>query len=129
MDKLIKHYFGMGLSNGEIRACLLLQHRLTVSDRTIKRRLSNLRLFRRKHYSDELNIATFIQKQLEGAGCMHGYKWMHLKCLHNGLTVTQETVRLILSMLDPQGVEIRKRHRLRRRSYYTEGPKMVSCGT
>ena len=61
---------------------------------------------------------------------MQGYKWMHLKKMQNGITNTQETGRLILSMLDPRGVEIRKRRGLRHRSCNTEGPKFATwCGT
>ena len=124
-DHILNQYFRMGLSNAEIGMCLQLHHRVISSERTVKRRLSDLGLFRRKNYSDDFNIAFFIEKQLEGSGRMHGYKWMHLKCLQNGLTVTQETVRVLLSVLDPVGVELRKRQRLRRRSYYTEGPNMI----
>jgi len=124
-DTLITDYFNLGFSNTEICSCLFLQHNITVSERTMKRRLHDLGLFRKKNSSDDAVVATFITGILQGAGRMHGYRWMHLKCLHNGLTVTQETVRQIMSLLDPEGVAIRKRRRLRRRTYYTDGPNAV----
>jgi len=124
-DELISCYFRLGLSNAQIVKCLLLQHRLLISIRTLKRCLHKMNLFRKLNYTDDFTVATFIQHQLHGAGQMHGYRWMHLKCLHAGFTVTHETVRLLISVLDPYGVAIRKRRRLRRRTYYNEGPNMV----
>ena len=97
-DHLLHQYFSMGFSNAEIGMCLLLHHGITLSDRTVKRRLSNLGLFRRKYYSDDVNIASFIEKQLEGAGRMHGYKWMHLKCLHNGKLFVSYFLQWILEV-------------------------------
>ncbi|KAK5639519.1 hypothetical protein RI129_012011 [Pyrocoelia pectoralis] len=36
-------------------------------------------------------------------------EWMQLRCLQNNLVVTQDIVRDILSLLDPEGCELRKR--------------------
>ncbi|KAK3600724.1 hypothetical protein CHS0354_027218 [Potamilus streckersoni] len=53
---------------------------------------------------------------------MHGYRWMYQKCLSNGLKVKKEEIRLMLEILDPQGVELRQRRCLRRRQYFSKGP-------
>ena len=45
-------------------------------------------------------------------GMLHGYKFMHLKCIQAGLVVTQTTIRHLLIILDPQGVQLRKRNGL-----------------
>ena len=45
-----------------------------------------------------------------------------MKCIHNGIVVSQDTVRLLLKILDPIGVDKRKRRRLRRRQYNGVGP-------
>ncbi|KAL4084142.1 hypothetical protein QTP88_027977 [Uroleucon formosanum] len=50
---------------------------------------------------------------------------MHLKCIQNGFTVTQETVRYLLNDLDPEGVAIRKRKILRRCQYHNKGPNYL----
>ena len=47
---------------------------------------------------------------------------MHLRCTFAGYKVSMENVRLILKVLDPEGVEIRRRRRLVRRRYYAKGP-------
>ncbi|KAL3891528.1 hypothetical protein ACJMK2_003788 [Sinanodonta woodiana] len=44
------------------------------------------------------------------------------KCPLNGLKVTEEDIRLMLRMLDPQGVKLRQRRCLRRRQYFSKGP-------
>lgn len=50
---------------------------------------------------------------------------MHLKCIQHGFTTSQDTVRELLLLLDPEGVHYRKRKRLRRRQYINNGPNFV----
>ena len=82
-------------------------------------------LYRRKHISNIEDVIRFIQDQLDKSGQMHGYRWMHFKCIQNGLTVSQDAVRLLLQILDPAGVAQRKRRRLRRRKYRGVGPNYI----
>ena len=42
-----------------------------------------------------------------------------------GHSVDRESVRLILKTLDPQGVEISSRHKLKRRKYRAKGPNFM----
>lgn len=56
---------------------------------------------------------------------MFGYRLMHQKLRSIGITVDRETVRLGLKYLDPEGVESRKSHRLRRRKYVNKGPNYL----
>lgn len=67
----------------------------------------------------------FLETDIVRSGQLHGYRWMHLRCLQNNLVVTQSIVRELLSYLDPSGVEIRKRKRLRRRQYHNKGPNYL----
>ena len=55
-----------------------------------------------------------------------GYIQMIQRLLHgHGMFVDKETVRQLLKILDPEGVEARSKHRLQRRQYKTEGPNHV----
>ncbi len=54
-----------------------------------------------KEHSDLLDIAVFLQDQLNRYGMLHGYKMMHLKCIQAVYVVTQETIRQLLKILDP----------------------------
>lgn len=125
VDHLIEEYFRLGLSQKEILSFLLLRHNICLSLRTLKRILKRKRLYKRKNYTNLEEILFFLQAELQKSSQLHGYKWMHLRCLQSGYVVTQNTVRLILSMLDPVGVEIRRRRRLRRRMYFNKGPNYM----
>lgn len=125
MDGLIKFYFTLGLKQLEVRCCLASNHNIFISERTLKRKLRSLNLDRRKHFSNIMDIYTFFKNALQSHGELHGYRWMHLKCLQNGMVVTQEVVRILLQFIDPVGVEIRTRRRLRRRQYKNKGPNFL----
>jgi len=124
-EDLIYLYFHLGLSNKEILACLAHGHGIVISIRTLKRITSRLQLYRRKNHSDILEVALFILKQCEGQEQFFGYRWLHAKCIEQGLTVSQDTVRFLQSFIDPEGVSLRKRKRLRRRKYVNYGPNAV----
>ncbi|XP_053302891.1 uncharacterized protein LOC128461802 [Pleuronectes platessa] len=122
---LIRFYFVLGLRHWEILVSLSNIDGVCISLSTLRRHLSSLRLFRRKDYSDLLDVAVFLQDQLSEYGMLHGYKMMHLKSIQVGYVVTQETIRHLLKILDPRGVELRRRKRLRRRLYQNPGPNFL----
>lgn len=67
----------------------------------------------------------FIVKTQTDQGNHQGYRWLHSKCVQAGLTVDRETVRLLLKIVDPEGVESRLRKRLKRRAYFARGPDFL----
>ena len=115
----------MGLSQNEMQQFLAIQHRVCISSSTLKRRLKNLKLFKRKLYSDIIDVAVFIQQEVSSSGKSHGYRWMHLKCIQSGLNVPRDTVYDLMKLLDPEGLLARRRIRLRRRVYVSKGPNYV----
>lgn len=125
VDNLVREYFKLGLRYSEIIKCLDELHGYSIGIRTLKRITKGLGLYRRKYKSDILQIALFVLEQCEVHGQMHGYRWMHLKCLERGLVVDQDTVLGLLHIIDPEGVEYRKTRRLRRRVYSIKGPNSV----
>ncbi|KAJ8047915.1 hypothetical protein HOLleu_00032 [Holothuria leucospilota] len=124
-EQLLTMYFRLGYSNIEIRTVLAGKHNIVLSERHTKRLLNRLGLYQRKNLSDDIEIAEFIQKQIRASGKLHGYKWMHLKCRQAGLMVSRETVRVILSILDPVGVRLRSTQQIVRRTYHSRGPNFV----
>ncbi len=124
-DQLAVMYFGLGLQHKEILFCLAQRHGIIISIRSLKRILKRHRLYRRKYKTDILEVTFFIEKQLRECGKLHGYLWMHNMCTRSGLVVSQETVRLLLHILDKDGVDIRRARRLRRRRYASRGPNWV----
>ena len=123
-DRLVALYFNLGLNQKEILSHLAVKYRIVCSLRHLKRILRRMYLYRRKH-SDIVDVALFILDHLQGSGQLYGYRWMHQKCLEHGLRVSRDTVRLLLSILDPRGVETRRRRRLQRRRYHGVGPNFT----
>lgn len=124
VDILINQYFNMGLQQVEILQFLRNIHGIPMSLRTLKRHLRRLNLSRRNLSSLD-DVYNFIVAAVTTSAQMQGYRWMHLRCIQNGLVVTQNTVREILHLVDPEGVEFRTRRRLRRRQYLSKGPNYL----
>ena len=125
MIEILRAYFLLGLCYRDILRCLASMHGIVISMRTLKRLLKAESLYRRKYFTDVLDVALFIQQEVMGSGAMLGYRLMHHKCIQHGFTVSQDTVRLLLHIIDPEGIASRRRHRLVRRVYMNLGPNYL----
>ena len=67
----------------------------------------------------------FILEHIDKSGCQSGYRWMHNLCMLNGFRVSTSVVSTVMSILDPEGCDLRRRRRLRRRQYYAKGPNYL----
>ena len=124
-ERLVWMYFQLGLSHAEIMSFLAFRYNTIISKATLKRILKRLHLSRKSNYTDIVDVALFVLKELEDSGQLHGYRWMHQKCINAGFVVPRDTVYDLLKLLDPAGISIRKRKRLRRRQYVSKGPNYV----
>lgn len=124
-NELVRIYFNLGLHYKDIATLLASRHRYIVSERHLKRILKSCNLFRRKGYTSLDLVIDFIHEQLQTSGQLHGYRWMYTKCKENGLHVKKEDIRIILQELSPRSVELRRRRRLHRRSYFAKGPNYI----
>ena len=121
--ELISQYFKQGYNNLEILEFLKI-HGVTISLSTLKRRLRSLGLSRRDTASDhELNDA--IEKELGKSGCFVGYRKMWARLRRKGVIAKRSMVMRCLRELDPEGVESRRKKRLRRRAYHSKGPNFI----
>lgn len=125
LAEAVRFYFLLGLQQIEILVCLATHHNIIISGRKLKRILQRLRLYRRRNFTDVFTVARFIEENVRNHNQLHGYRWMHLKCLRNNMVVTQEVVRELLQIIDPEGVDFRTRRRLRRRQYHNKGPNYL----
>ena len=122
-NSLITDYSNLGLSYHEIAAFLASFHDVILSVRQVKRILRRLGLRRRLNQSDVGDVLHAVMHELNGSGSIVGYRAMHQRIRNNhGLVVTRETVRQVLRVVDPGGVEARSKHRLTRRKYKARGP-------
>ena len=125
--ELITRYFKQGYTNDEIIEFLKL-HNITISLATLKRRLQTLKLSRRKKDADRINddeLRKAVEIELSGSGCFVGYRRMWARLKKKGILVKGSRVMTLLRELDPDGVESRKKKRLRRRAYSTKGPNYI----
>ena len=122
---LIEAYFKMGYCYNEIVICLFLSHGIEISIRHLKRILAQKGLGRCS-FTDVDDIVSAIDQELTGSGSTIGYRsmWQRLKVNH-GISVSKEYVRKALRVIDPEGVDSRLRHRLKRRRYSGKGPNFV----
>lgn len=122
-DDLIALYYHAGYTIREIIGFLALRHGIAVSERHLHRILRQMDLRRRNNESSLDTIVRAILQELSGSGQHIGYRAMRRRLLtDHDITVTSETVRLALSVLDAEGVRLRSRHVLRRRHYINKGP-------
>lgn len=126
-EELISNYFKQGYSNKEIMEFLKL-HGVVLSLSTLKRKLKNLGLRRRFNQEDRVPddiLKAYIERELAGSGCFVGYRNMWARLRKRGMQVERERVMKLLRDIDPEGVESRKRKRLRRRVYHAKGPNYI----
>ena len=121
-EEVVLYYFFRGFTYEEILNFLQINHGLEISITTLKRRIKAYGLKRRLPDYNVGQIRAAIENILDGYGSIQGYRavWhtLQLKGLHVPCIVVQE----ILKEIDPEGTQLRKAHRLKRRVYHNPGP-------
>ena len=122
-NDIVESYFRLGIDYTEILLYLVFFHGITLSLRQLKRVLKAKGLGRRRTPSDAREVCQAVEEELSGSGSNIGYRQMTQLLVNDyGLVVHRETVRELLKILDPEGVELRARRSLKRRQYRTKGP-------
>ncbi|KAJ7381392.1 hypothetical protein OS493_001526 [Desmophyllum pertusum] len=125
-EEIIQNCFNLGLTASEIALFLVSVHGICISLRHLKRILRRLGCTRRRRPSDLDEVVEAVEAELRGSGSLLGYRAMHQRLINqHGLVTTREVVRHVLKIFDPEGVEHRSRHRLRRRVYRCKGPNYL----
>lgn len=101
-------------------------HNITMSVRTLKTRVREAGLSRRKNYSPLAQVRRAILTELRGPGQLFGYRtmWQVLKQKHK-LRVKRAVVMTLLKQLNPQGTYLRTHRRFMRRTYHSMGPNYI----
>lgn len=79
-------------------------------------------LSRRKKQYNPLQVLSEAQKLLDSSQCLVGYRHVWHTLNMNGIQVPRKDVQELLSILDPEGCQMRRAHKLKRRSYHNAGP-------
>jgi len=96
--------------------------------RTLKNRYKSLGLCRRGVDLDETEIRTRIQQELDGPCCLSGYRSIWHTLRREGYAIPRHSVETLLREMDPDGCEVRCRHRLQKHTYVNPGLNF-SCHT
>ena len=83
--------------------------------------LRNQNLFYRYLKSNITGVTLAILQNLSGSSKSFGYHLMHQKLRADGFVVDRETVKILLKILDADGVELQSFYRLARRTYVSLG--------
>ncbi|KAJ7380132.1 hypothetical protein OS493_010843 [Desmophyllum pertusum] len=125
-EELLTHYFNLGFGHSEICAFLACAHGIYFSLRHIRRMLNSMGMYRRKHKCSAREVISAVSSELKGSASCIGYRQMHQRLRNDHhLVVDRETVRLALKVMDPDGVQLRKNRRLKRRKYLSPGPNYL----
>jgi hypothetical protein len=120
---LIRKYHREGYTAPEIQGFLLLTHQHPISLRHLYRTLSSLGLRRQLMQSHPFDILMAVEHELETPAQNYGYRMMRRRLFQDHDVIAScETVRQVLSVMDPEGVTARQNHRWRRRLYSNSGP-------
>ena len=121
-EVFIRHYFKFGYHYEVILAFLSKFHDIKMSLRTLKYGLESFGLTRRSTPYDEVAVRARIQDELDGPGCMSGYRSMWHTLQMEGVVIPRNDVARMLRELDPEGCQERQAKRLKQRAYISTGP-------
>ena len=114
------------MGNLHLREVLVSVHGIGISLRQLKRILRRLRCTRLRRRSNLNEVVEAVEEELRGSGSLLGCRAMHQRLINQrGLVTTREVVRHVLRVFDPEGVDCRSQHRLRRRMYRCTGPNYL----
>ncbi|CAB3978133.1 RNA-directed DNA polymerase from mobile element jockey [Paramuricea clavata] len=127
-EEVLKYYFFRGFTYEEILLFLAKRHHCTISYSTLLRRLKKYCLMRRGVTNKDSFENTFLQVQRHIAELINrpsssmGYRTLWHALELEGICVPRVIVQDLLKEMDPEGAELWKRHRLKRRAYHNPGP-------
>ncbi|XP_046841827.1 uncharacterized protein LOC124435940 [Xenia sp. Carnegie-2017] len=121
-EKLLKIIF-MDINTTSLFVLLMKKHGIEMTVRTLKRSLKSYHLSRQNENISEDNVRTLLRQEMQAAGgSLAGYRKMwHIRIKHH-VHVPRKLVATILRQLDPEASIRRRRKRLQRRQYISQGP-------
>ena len=123
---IIEYYHSKGYQYQAIVFYMDRFHGISMSIRTLKRRLKESGLRKKQVNIDEWQIREIIRNEIQGPGSLLGYRGMQNRLRTTyGVQVPRDFVMLTLKELDPEGTAERKSRRLKRQKYHSSGPDAI----
>ena len=121
-NELIQFYFLKGFEYNEILLFMSKYHGIEMSLRTLKRRLRSFALKRRNAVIDHQECRRAVTELVNGPGNLRGYRAIWHSLQLQGMRVPRGIVQQLVHEIDPEGTDVRRSRRLRRRVYWNVGP-------
>ena len=110
---VIEKYFHLGYDYKTITDLLQVYHGITMSVRTLKRRLQSYNLVKKEINVDEDSVQNIVRIEMQGPGRLASYRKMwHILRLKHHVHAPRRLVAQILHELDPDASNARKRNKL-----------------
>lgn len=119
---IIEYYFRRGFEYKTILDFLSKYHGVNICMRTLKYRLKKYGLSRQSSSYNIEEVRQRIIQELDGPACMGGYRSIWHSLQMEGFQVPRRIVEELMRELDPEGCELRRAKRLKRRRYISPGP-------
>ena len=124
--EIIEYYHAKGYEYQAIVLFLDKYHGISLSLRTLKRRLREYGLRKKQLNVDHEQLHEIIRREIQGPGSLLGYRGMQNKLRTTyKLQISRDIVMATLKEIDPEGTAARKSRRLRRRVYMSLGPDAI----
>ncbi|XP_039608696.1 uncharacterized protein LOC120528585 isoform X1 [Polypterus senegalus] len=122
----ITQYFYAGYKYEVILDFLKIYHGISMCLRSLKMRLKELGLSKRRNYSNISQVREAMEIEIQGPGQLLGYRMMHQVLLQKyKLRVRRRDVMNLLSEINPSATSARRTRRFVRRVYHSLGPNYV----
>ena len=128
LHECMLEYFEHGYTYYEILEFLDKQHGYVISLSTLKRHLRKWGMVKRPTANvrcSDVDLYEAVKIELRGSGSFVGYRRIYRSLLRKGFICRRDDVRKHINEIDPEGADSRKKRRLVRRRYVTEGPNYV----
>jgi len=122
---LITQLFQNGYQYKEILEILRTKYGIEMSIRTLHRSMRSYGLKRNGVQHSSVELITNIESEIQESGENRGYRSIYQHLIEKGIQISQHTVRKVMKEIDPEGVNRRSRHCIKRRKYTSDGPNDV----
>ncbi|XP_061177088.1 uncharacterized protein LOC133206035 isoform X2 [Saccostrea echinata] len=126
-NSLLLEYAAKNMSHKEISLVMIKEHNIHLSSNAVGKRLLRCDYPPRRGstgYSDA-KLERKIKDMLQSSPPTVGYRHMTDKLRHLNIPVRRDKVMEIMRRIDPLGVDFRRRRRIKRKIYYSQGPNYI----
>lgn len=124
VDELVKLYFRKDFNVNKFLSLLVHKHS-GVEYQDSEENVSIAASVQEENHSSLEEVAAFTQAGIAGNVQMQGHQRLRLQVIHRGYLVSQDTIRRLIMLFDPEGPELRCTWCWRQMYYCKKGPNVL----